>query len=192
MNEYESKLGGFSKFREMNAGSAIESTRSKMTAPALSAGFQPQAKPGMEAFGKGTGKGMNAGGPGYAPKATMGTNPMEATPSAMGKDTYDSNKGPVKKMNDNVANNGMRSSQNQFGSGKNNQRSFAKEPSYGQKDMSHLDSNKAQKMSPLGNSGAQKTLGSGQYADCDSKKDKKHVGKGIITAELFGKTTEKN
>lgn len=196
MNEYESKLGGFSKFREtMKQGSAIAETQSKMSAPALSAGFQPSAKPGMQIFGKGTGKGMNAGGPEFAPNATQGLAPAEATPSAMGKETYESNKGPMKQAQDNVTNNAFRGTQNQFGSGANNQRSFAKQPEYGQKDLSHLESNQKQK--GLGTTQVQahrKTIGSGQFADCTTgaKEGKKHIGKGLVTAELFGKTSEKN
>lgn len=196
MNEFESKLGGLQKFREnMKQGSAIAETQSKMSAPALSAGFQPSAKPGMQVFGKGTGKGMNAGGPDFAPNATQGLTPAEATPSAMGKDTYDSNKGPMKQMKDNVQHNAFRGTQNQFGTGMNNQKSFARAPDYGQKDLSHLESNQKQKS--FGTSTMQsnrRTIGTGQYADCttSAKEGKKHVGKGIVTSELFGKVSEKN
>jgi len=187
-------LGGFGKFRENNnKGSAIAETKSKMSAPALSAGFQPSAKPGMGQFGKGSGKGMNAGGPDFAPAATQGLAPAEATPSAMGKDTYESNKGPMKQMKDNVQNNAFRGMQQNTGAGKVNQMSFAKQPDYGQKDLTHLDSNQKQK--GLGTSQVpafKSTLGKSQFADCGGKKDKKHVGKGIITSELFGKTTDMN
>lgn len=176
--EQEAGLGDQSRERGLNLKGYHEDT--------------PIGKMNADWKALGNDKGMNAGGPDFVPNATKAQTIAKATTPTGGNPTgYDSNDGVMKKVSDNVTNNVFRGNEQNFGSGFNNQRSFGKQPDYGQTDLSHVESMKRQKqINTMPIKANTKTIGGkvkGIFQD-----SKKHVGRGIVTAELFGKVGDSN
>jgi len=186
MKEFDNKLNGFKQFKTETSDDLFD----------LSSSTRGNQQTSNQVGGN---KGTNMGGPGFAPSATSAQTPTMGHAPTGGRPTgYRSNDGPLKSVSDNVTNHARRGVQQNTGAGFNNQRSFAKEPGYGQKDMSHIESNKAQKTfgGPTNTPGSHitdlgynkdKTKMSGRF-----QKPSQTLGKGLVTQELFGKTGEKN
>ena len=212
--KFESKLGGFKQFRELNEMDSVSGIQNTMqnlrkapiqgrsgmgeafkgTSAATpganrevsgTAGAHPLFElNGPAAAGKGQGKGFKPGGfnknESFVPRAHTPTQGSDPTKSAIGSPTgYNSNEGPMKKMNDNVTNNQSRATKHNFGT----------------KDMSKQPTNQSQKkMGNLQTYGNKPNVfqRAKSFVGMEDGKPKKHVGKGIVTSELFGKTSEVN
>ena len=195
MKEFSSKLGGFGKFKaEMSEGNTS------------TGGIDPKSfdlsKTTMSMRGSqvGQNKGLNAGGPNFSLNATQSQSPtLGAKPTGGIPTGYNSNDGVLKNISDNVTNNVNRGNQSNFGTGINNQKSFAKQPTFGNTDLSHLPSNQEQKLynGPTNTPGSM-TIGNQTHNTAKHTSGwigtnyKKQVGRGVVTQELFGKVGENN
>lgn len=195
MNEFSSKLGGFSKYK-----------KEMSDANTATGGIDPKnfdlgkSVMGMRGSEVGQNKGLNAGGSDFTPTATKPQAPTLGQAPTGGSPTgYNSNDGVIKNINDNVTNHVSRGIQNTTGAGYNNQRSFAKQPSYGQKDLSHLESNRLQRRyggnvnvgrTTFNHINNKKGVYSGRFYG--SEGSRKQLGRGLVTSELFGKVGDNN
>jgi len=141
----------------------------------------------------GKNKGLNPGGNDFVPTSTDAQQMTKpASPSFKQGSGYSSNDGQIKAVRDNVTNNVSRGIEQKTGAGINNQRSFVKQPGYGQKDLTHIDSNKSQKVFGGQTNTNSNAIGNMLHKDGFGSKPKNQLGRGIITQELFGKVGDNN